>query len=489
MAANTAYNAQPLQESFVDDIKYWNEDRAARREEARVDGAIEERRKNKQQEDKNDLFSRIEKQQVWDSGSTSLNQVIARGIATASEQYAPLLAIIDNPNASLSERTDAEVKLSNLNNFADNMKLFTERHTQEWEAAQKLLKDDSVYDDPKQNKVWQDGFETYQIGLDENMNPAIAFVDKNKDGVNDNIGIQSFDDIMNGVPLFQYQKKHDKTALAKAIATDVGTEETKTNSGLTSTEKLNFRQGAVEQRVDALLYGSDGKLSSPARSMLRDANLEYENPSETDIASIKTEFTKLVNSFDKTKNLEEVKRFAPTTEGNNPTSFGERVKASKQTWGEFFEQINVGSGSVPVSNVKMSAITGEKGETASNAEINNYTYHKDGSILLSLSVPKTTRHTTKEYEKLILNADETFKEQLVRMAEKGNDGYVTITYPGQNTKQVIKGSSDDEGNLANAKGISIEELRKRAGYNGKKDNSPVVGPKTESNGVGSKYNK
>jgi hypothetical protein len=62
MAGNTAYKVTPLQESYVQDIKYWNEDRASRRQEARIDNAIEEGKKNKKQESRDALFSLVKDQ-------------------------------------------------------------------------------------------------------------------------------------------------------------------------------------------------------------------------------------------------------------------------------------------------------------------------------------------------------------------------------------------------------------------------------------------
>ena len=494
---------QPTNGGLVEDIKYWNEDRAERRHEARLDAGIEQAKKDKKKADQDALYDRIKTQNIWETNSTSGNDLIRRGIAIGREQYTPLLEIIANENSTIAQRTDAETKLDNLNNLADNMKAMFEKHSTEYSTWKSAVDKDLIHDNPEQNKAWQGGFKNYRIGLDENMNPVLAFVDQDGDGENDNVseenllGIMPFESIFDDTATFDNQVKHDMKTAAAAISEKVGISDDTTIENYTSNQIKGYKDGAVKTLVDQLLNrNKDGELSSEAKSFLIQAGLDPQSATDDQLDELKAGLIEMVNSLEDTTNKETEDNSGRNGAVRNAlakknskgvvSGFGEAVTPSNQTWGEeLTPQLASGAKSVPVSGVKMSAIRDNNKGIESNAEINNYTYHQDGNILLDVSVPKTKSVSKKEYEKIkeISETGEGAEKQknmdilLSLIGQK--EGEMRITIPGTNDKKVVKGSPEDEANVAKQLNVSIKELRQNAGYNGKVDNSPVVGQKTK----------
>lgn len=465
---------RPLQGDISEDIKYWNEDRDAKRSQKTYEDELAYQKQEKERQQKRERYEKYVKPlNNYDTGSSSLNEFNARMITGAMKEYLPLIKTLESSTASDDEKIKAQIKLQNINNLPNNLKAVTEQYSAQWEAYQKAKKEGLAWEEPNMEKVFQDGFSSFKGGLDEFGMPIIAFIDKDGDGENDLLAVQGYDEIKSGMPLFDFQKKHNPEALAKSLADELGQSDITTQNGYSSERVKKVRDSDKETRVDTLLFGSDGNPTSVAKDALRRKGLDPTNPSEEDLISIKQDYLNLVGTFlpeiieqdydFSAQNAARKENRMARESSAEIAAFTEAVDPSEQTWGEKVKEIS--GKSVGISNVKVGAIKGKDGDITSNASIKNYSYKEDGTMLVDVEYPKTKSISKKEYEDIKSSAasgDQSAVQMLERMINT-KSGERRITIPGTNDKKVIEVSPEDEASVAKAMGTTTSEMRKKAG--------------------------
>lgn len=485
----TAYQQlRPLQGDISDDIKYWNEDAARKRQEKRLEDDIALEKENAEKAEKQARYDKYVKPlNNFETGSKSLNEFNARLISNATKQYLPLIQTLEDKNATQEEKINAHLKLQNLNNLPANLKTVTDQYTAQWQAYQKAKADGLAWEEPQMEKAFQNGFGTFQGGIDDQGMPLVAFIDQDGDGENDLMAVQGYDEISRGMPLFNFQRKHNPEALAKSIADELGVTDTTEQKGYTSFQKKAVRDEDKKLRVNTLLFGKDGTPTSVAKDALRRKGINPSTATEQDYQTIEQEFSELVGTFLPEFEKEKTDFDAATSASRERrmakegvTGFTESVTPSEQTWGD---KVNDISGqSVGLTNVEIGAIKGKDGEITSNANVKNYAFKKDGTMVLDVEYPKTKTVSEKEYQDTKAQADqgnETASQTLARMI-LSKDGERRITIPGTNDKKVIEVSPEDEAAVAKAMQTTVSDLKEKAGV--KKSSSQPTYKGLDENG-------
>ena len=495
---------QPTHSGIAEDIKYWNEDRAAKRQEARLDDAIKKAEAEKKKAEREANYDKIKPQQIWDAGPRSLTELAARALTTAKSLYPEVVAVLNDPNASEEAKTKATVDLQSLNQTADNLKIMFDTTTKEWNAREELLDKDLIHYDPKTKEAWDQGYKNMEIGFDENYQPVIAYLDKKKvdgsegqDGLNDLIsssnllGIQSLGDMMKGVPLGTYRKKHNKEGLAKAIADEVGTTDITTDKNYTKHQVKQLNDDAISLRVQSLLYDKKGEPSSVMASLLIQADKDPETATETDLKFIEQEFTKLVKSYEKNVDLTDVDNASRIAAGRlalsqkqaegTTSGFGELVVPSETTWGkDKIKTLADGAMAMSAGDVKFGALKGTDGVVHSNAIVKYITTDKNGKIVAQIEVPEyrtITDTDAKKIEDAAKNGDAEAQDMKASFYREEGTGKIRIVKPGTNQLKVITLSNESANDIAKLGKVTVDGLAKTLGFDGKRQNDSNKKPK------------
>ncbi len=490
---------QPTQ-GLSRDVQYWNSDAARRRNENRIEENIQYQREQARKKAQSELYDKwVKPGQMYDTGSASLNEVLARGLSQAREQYLPNLQILENPNASQEEKIKARLRLDNLNQLPERFKTVTDKYTAEWNAYQEAKQNGNAYDQPELDKAFQGGFKSYEIGLDDMANPVIAFVDKNGDGQNDLIGAQTFDQISQGMPLFDWQKKYNIDTMAEDVAKRIGTTDKTevTNGGFGSIQEKSANIDGIRTAAQKLFYDANGGATEVAKSALREAGLDYQNPTAQDLLQVEDSFVKQAMSYTDYMRKETLDASGQTSRmrenrlasGDNPNAvITEPVNPSQEVWGDAYSTIAPNAKSVGVNGVKLSAI--RDGENIiTDANVQNVTYDANGNMLVDVvyQSSKSSVYTREvnELKELIENiskskeaAAETGDQKAVQMFDeriKENKLELDrLTTGSQNKRKVVRIPKEDEASVAQQLG-GIEAIKQRVGVqnNTTQNNDPL----------------
>lgn len=468
---------RPLQGDISDDIKYWNEDADAKRGQKTYEDELAYQKELDRKAEKQKLFDDYVKPiDNYDTGSSSWNEANARLIQSAMEKYPELIAVLDDPNASQEAKIKAKLGFAKLQALPEKLKLISDVKTSEFQTYLDAKEKGVAWENPQAEIAYKNAAKGIQFGLDENLEPIIAFVDKDGDGKNDILGVQKYYDIQNMIPAFDFEKKHNVEGVASELAANLtkGIKDITTREGYTTERVKAVADEDKANLIQNTLYKEDGSISSITRSALIEAGVKPSEATKQDIEDVKTRLTDLINAelpeireeefdFSALNNARKENRLQRSTDAK-VAGFTEAVDPSEQTWGD--KVTDISGKSVGLNNVKVGAIKGKDGSVTSNADVKNYSYKKDGTMLVDVEYPKTKSVSKKEYEDAVKGANkgvETDREFLARVLTS-ESGERRITIPGTNDKKVIEVSREDEAGVAKAMGSTVEDLREKAGF-------------------------
>lgn len=419
MAEKGTYTAlqqlKPLQGDISQDIQQQEENGFRRRAEKRYEDEAEQRKKDKADQDKKALWDKYVKPlSNYDTGSKTLNEAQGRLLIEAQKQYAPLMQVIENPNASDEERLKATLKIQNLNNLPENLTQFTKSLTDRDLAYRKAVDSKSIYADPQYEKNFQEGYENKLLSLDENGMPLIAFRDQDGDGQND---VETYDSVKNIVDTYNIQQRFNWDADLEDASKNVKPIEVTRDNGVTTTTKTGADEGFLTDYVAGQLYLGDKTTPSPKfKSYMRDFNVD---PSDTKaVAALENRYKNSIrlrvkgkDSVVQNDSALDWQKQKDSKDEKNKISYG--IVATPPAYKEAgFSSMN-GYKSVAVQGkVIMPAITlkvGGKNETITNGQIQSYTVVKNGkgqrSIVAEVAYEDEKNTRTKEGDP---NAESSF---------------------------------------------------------------------------------
>ncbi|WP_430611508.1 hypothetical protein [Flavobacterium sp. JP2137] len=401
-----------------------------------------------------------------DTGSGSLNEFQGKIIMQAVNRKGEIYNALRNGNISDSERVKLEIENSNLDNLSSNLTTATGNFTKLIDDYKKGIDGGGFFKNPDFEKKVLSGFESYLGGLDENGFPLVGFRDNDSDG---KIDLMPWDNLQQGLGVWDFQPKLNYDKVVSDAAKAMGTVENQDVNGYTTTTTKGVPIKNAQAMANSLIYGSDGEVTPFAKSRLRELGYDYTKPPEDAIKAIEKDITeRIVMSKDQSSkkdvnhsasisrerlNFDKSKDARDSAEkSKDKASTGEAVDPSVNTWGKTnIEKIGNNSKSVPVSGkVKIPAIS-TKDSTITDATIDNYTYSKDGKLMVDVSY---------------LDGKKTSNVF-------GDDGEMK-TVVTDKAKKVITVSKETESRIAAQLGISVSEMKERAGFkqNSKTDNLP-----------------
>lgn len=471
---NAAYiQSRGLGDGVTEDIRYWNQDSARRREEERLkDNEAYDRAEKKRREDREFYEKNIKPLNNWESGSKSLNELQARTLQQVADERYKVLENLKNVPEGSEEYIRLATKLSGLNSAVDKIKPFSSAISALYKEVEKNVQGGKIKDNEKVSKfrgVFQNGFENIQTGLDENGDIVLAYRDSNGDGENDIIGTESFSNIMNGVTSWKFDPNFDIDALAKEKAAALGKNIDVTDRNYKKTTVEGPLDTSINTMAENVMLSPDGSLSDEGKSFAQDLGLDPN--SEDAINEVVNSFKeKMAPYISKTKK-EEVDNSARISagrlaldqqkEGNKTARITEPVAPTAEIWGDNFKNIDTNRvNSVGVSGVALSAIRDGK-EILSNAELQNATYNKDGKMVIDVVVPKYKSMTEQDYSALESRAasGDADAERELRSAKRDGKGGARVVIPGQNERKSVVIPKEDEAKVANEMGETIESLK------------------------------
>lgn len=466
---------QPTQ-GLSQDIQYWNNDARQRRQERRVEDNIEYEREQARKREQAELYDKYVKPgKAYDTGSDSLNEVIARGLSEAREQYLPNLKILEDPNASREDQIKARLRLDNLNKLPEHYQLVTQKYTAEWNAYKEARQSGSAWENPELEKSFQNGFKTFELGLDDQMQPTVAFVDKDGDGENDLLGVQTFDQIKQGMPLFDWQKKYNMGSMAQGVAEIVGEIDTTelTDNGFGKSRVKQAKLEGLRMNAKKLLYDKEGNPSDVAKSFMKETGIKDLNKLEEEFVNLSKTYTNELReeNLDQGAINSNRRENRLSSQNENPIKITEPVKPSEEVWGGSYLSIADGARSVGVDGVKLDAVRdGDK--VITDATVKNVTYDNNGNMLVDVAYQDVKNSTFKAKEESILEQlvkareakdatnnpaqQEKFEEEI----KKYNLQLDRLSTGAQNKRKVVKIPKEDEAAVANSLG-GIDSIRQR----------------------------
>ena len=271
----TAYRQlKPLEGDVSQDIQQQEENGFRRRAEQRQVEQIEQQKVDKAAKQKQDLWEKYVKPlSNYDSGSKSLNEINGRLLLDAQKEYVPLMAVINNPNASDEDRLKATLKLDNINKLPDNLLAMTKSLTERDLTVKKGVAEGKLFDNPDYNKNFQEGYSNKLLALDENGMPMIAF--KNPDGTT---GLETYDHIQKGVQDYNFQQRFDRDTELLEASKKLLPVVNQTDDGFKKVKTTAVDPTLLSNYVSNQLFESDGVTpSAKLKSFAREAGVKLDD--------------------------------------------------------------------------------------------------------------------------------------------------------------------------------------------------------------------
>lgn len=271
----TAYRQlKPLEGSVSDDIQQQEENGFRRRTEKRQEDQIAQQKVDKAAKQKQDLWEKYVKPlSNFDTGSKSLNEIQGRLLLDAQKEYVPLMAVINNPNASDEERLKATLKLDNINKLPDNLLAMTKSLTDRDLTVKKGVAEGKLFDNPDYNKNFQEGYSNKLLALDENGMPMIAF--KNPDGSK---GLETYDHIQKGVQDYNFQQRFDRDTELLDASKKLLPVVNQTDDGFQKVKTTAVDPSLLSDYVSNQLFESDGVTpSAKLKSFANEAGVKLDD--------------------------------------------------------------------------------------------------------------------------------------------------------------------------------------------------------------------
>lgn len=251
----TAYRQlKPLQGDVSQDILAQEELGFQRRAEKRQVDQIAQQKADKKAAEKKALWEKYVKPlSNYDTGSKSLNEVQGRLLLEAQKEYVPLMAVINNPNASDEDRLKATLKLENINKLPDNLLSMTKSLTERDVAVKKAIAEGRLFANPEYDQNYQEGFSNKLLALDENGMPMIAF--KNPDGSTD---LETYDQIQNVMKKYDFTQRFDRDKELLEASTKLQPETNQTDDGTKRVKTTAINPELLKEYVSNQLFEADG---------------------------------------------------------------------------------------------------------------------------------------------------------------------------------------------------------------------------------------
>ena len=483
---NAAYmQSRSLGDGASEDIKYWNQDAARRREEDRLkDNEAYNRAQKKREEDKAFYEKNIKPLNNWETGVKSLTELQARTLQQAADERFNVMEKLKTESPGSENYIKLSTKLSGLNSVVDKIKPFSDKIAELVQEVETNVKSGKIKDNDKVAKfrsTVQDSYDSYQTGFDDNGDLVIAYRDINGDGENDIIGTESFNNIINGVTSWKFDPNFDIDGLAKGAAAELGKNEDVTESGYVKNTTIGPLEGTISAKAKAIMVSEDGRLTSEGKSFAQDLGIDPNSPEA--ITAVVDGFKQKMETYvDRTKK-KEVDYAAINSAGrlaldkqkseSKTVNLTEPVTPSNETWDLSGNNINPNkSNSIGVTGeLVLGAIKDTKsGETYSNAKVKNYTYNEDKKMVLNVEVPITKTISKEDYSALQLEVDNAETPEAREAAQELLDtaiimksGGAKITQPGQNEMRTVIVAKENEAEVARQLPTkTIEEAKKLA---------------------------
>ncbi len=469
----------PLGNGISEDMKYWNDDGYRRRREEADDAKEKERAKEKRLQANKDLFKDIYKDlKASPSGSKSYDEITGRALMQLESQYEDVFKVLSDDNRTKEDEFNARIKLQKLHNSPEKLDAMAKALAQRNSEYIQNYNNDSIFPEPEYEKLFQNGYEGFEIKYDDDLNPIIAYRDLDGDGILD---FETFDEITGAKPSkFQFQKKYnlEEMAIAAAKGKDgaLGYDDITKGSTYLTTQTKQIKEDAITRHAESVLVNGDGTASEVALSELRKRGLDV---TKENVDKIKADFVQMIKDRSDYLEKENHEASALTSLLNNrennkrkdeekAPSIGEPVSPSQGNWGSIHKDIDTEKyNSVPVGNVVVPAI----GEV-SDLHVTNYTYGKDGKLILDGYTQEVKTVTIEEYDRMKKEAKgDKLRELLISTGDINGD---RVTLNGPKKKVQIKVNEEDESAFSRELNReTMEQTRARA----KKDpNAPTKKP-------------
>jgi hypothetical protein len=306
MATNGTYTAfqqlRPLEGSIVDDMTTQEQLGFNRRAEQRQVDKIAKEEEEKKTADRVAMLKLIKSQKFTDTGSKSKNEFQLKMLSLGQEKYKEIIPILSNPKAySDEEYIQANLRLENLNKLAEKMDSMDKGITAFVSEADKDIKAGKYWEDPKFKNHYQTGYENKVPFLDENFNPAIAFIDKNNDGLDDNNGKEkpvngyfTYEDMESGVGIqnYKFEPRYSKEQLLAQAINKIKPEVNQVVRGSRIIETTGLNKDAVNAHVQELMFDQNGNPTDVLKSLARENNIPI-----TDAKGLKAIKDDFINSM------------------------------------------------------------------------------------------------------------------------------------------------------------------------------------------------
>lgn len=408
---NVYATVQPIQANVSEWVNDQEKMDFAYRDEQRKIAALDETKKAKEQAKKDALrksvFGDIPKN--YDTGSASLNEFQAKIIQKAVNRKGEIYKELSKPNLSDDDRIKLEIENQNLENLPENLQIATKNFSGVIGDYRKGVADGSYFRNPDFESKVLNGFENYVGGLDNGL-PVVGFVDRDGDGVMDVLPYeslaQSYGPDNSNLP-WQFQKQVDLDKLAVSTGEKLGKVEKTTDGNFIKHTIKGPDLKSLNTLTDNILQNPDGSPTDAALSELKKRGLPA---NEANLAKVKQIFKDRVLAYaDRADNtdvdyagMNAAQREARQArkENEDKPEIGTPVPASEQAWGRQYKNLNTKDKlSVPVAKgeVKIPSLriktgkdkkTGKaKHEYVTDAIVENYTYNKDGKLVVDVSYP------------------------------------------------------------------------------------------------------
>lgn len=370
----------PLKGSVADDLQnqqqLQNQKRGLDMEEERMEYSRQQAAEQRKQKLADYVQSKIPKN--VDTKVRSVNSFNSTLIQKAVDRIGDIGAILDEDldkkNLSYEERAKLKSELNTLQNLPENIKLGTSLLTAKANDYWEGVKSGKYRKNPAYEKFADIGTNGWYAELDDNGNPLIGFdkaQDKDGDGKPD---VLSYENIMAGVPDFQFNKIYNKEDLVKEAITKIQPVVNSRPEGNFQVKRTGLDLDAVNKHVDDLLFKSDGTPTDVLKSFATDNNVSLND--KKGLQSIKDDFINSMTLYSKqgvekeyiTKPIEFIKEANDERERRRQAAKDAKDEPKEELGAENINKVGFvkGDGIVPKTN-----INAKKGTTVYSVQGNN----------------------------------------------------------------------------------------------------------------------
>lgn len=440
--SNAIGTVQPNHHSVSDWVNNQEALGAAHRNEMRLEDELKQRAEEKAQAKKNAQLARYTSMKdATPTGIKSMDEAQRKWVSQAMDKRLELY----KKQLSGQELTPQEEALYHkLDSTPDVLSLMTKNYVDQNTRYIEGVKKGSIQRDLKYEYEQQMMIDGAIPFIDDEGNPVIGY-DKDKDGKPD---IVSFD--MNaGFNLKpRFIPEADYSKVLEGLTKNLKPEINQTDSGYLKTKTTGLAPSDAEKIAKGALFAPDGSPSEFAISYFYKQGIEPEQINDEQMSKLQQQLSgdillsqprgveKDMDYNSQTNRMQE-RRLAEKQEKEDSVTLGQPVVPSEKSWGLAYKDINTRTTrSIPVNGkvllpaipitVKRSDGSAIK-KNVTDATLENYTYTKDGRLVIdvSFSEDKTTTTTNDFDEKTVTSSKAKTKDQIIvtpeteaRIAEK-----------------------------------------------------------------------